>query len=87
MWRGTVVSDDALVTCIQELRKALGDDSRQPVYIETRHRHGYRFVALVSGYARKFSVIPLMINIGSGLGLLSVATVLIDILVYRFFSS
>ena len=23
VWRGTVVSDDALVTCIQELRKAL----------------------------------------------------------------
>jgi hypothetical protein len=43
--------------------------------------YGYRFVALVSGYARKFSIIPLMVNIGSGLGLLSVATVLIDILV------
>src|SRR5881396_516010 len=38
VWRGTVVGDDALVTCIQELRKALGDDSRQPLYIETRHR-------------------------------------------------
>jgi len=45
VWRGTVVSDDALVTCIQELRKALGDDSKQPRYIETRHRLGYRFVA------------------------------------------
>jgi TolB-like protein/Flp pilus assembly protein TadD len=45
VWRGTVVSDDALVTCIQELRKALGDDSKQPLFIETRHRIGYRFVA------------------------------------------
>jgi DNA-binding winged helix-turn-helix (wHTH) protein len=45
VWRGTVVSDDALVTCIQELRKALGDDSKQPLFIETRHRMGYRFVA------------------------------------------
>jgi adenylate cyclase len=45
VWRGTVVSDDALVTCIQELRKALGDDARKPKYIETRHRRGYRFVA------------------------------------------
>jgi len=45
VWRGTVVSDDALVTCIQELRKALGDDSKQ--LIETRHRHGYRFAAPV----------------------------------------
>src|SRR5690349_15277788 len=54
VWRGTVVSDDALVTCIQELRKALRDDSKQPLYIETRHRLGYRFAAQVSG----LSVIP-----------------------------
>ena len=45
VWRGTVVSDDALVTCIQELRKALHDDGRH--YIETRHRHGYLFAAPV----------------------------------------
>ncbi len=47
VWRGTVVSDDALVTCIQELRKALGDDARKPMFIETRHRRGYRFLAEV----------------------------------------
>ncbi|HEX6396846.1 MAG TPA: winged helix-turn-helix domain-containing protein, partial [Steroidobacteraceae bacterium] len=47
VWRGTVVSDDALVTCVQELRKALGDDAKQPRYIETRHRQGYRFAAPV----------------------------------------
>lgn len=45
VWRNIVVSDDALTTCIQELRKALGDDARQPRYIETRHRYGYSFVA------------------------------------------
>ena len=45
VWSNTVVSDDALATCIQELRKALGDDARQPLYIETRHRTGYRFIA------------------------------------------
>ncbi|MBK7116933.1 MAG: winged helix-turn-helix domain-containing protein [Proteobacteria bacterium] len=48
VWRGTVVSDDALVTCIQELRKALGDDAKQPRFIETRHRRGYRFAAPLS---------------------------------------
>src|SRR6201995_4644538 len=48
VWGGTVVSDDALVTCIQELRKALGDDARHPRYIATRHRSGYLFVAEVS---------------------------------------
>jgi adenylate cyclase len=45
VWSNTVVSDDALTTCIQELRKALGDDAKQPRYIQTRHRYGYCFVA------------------------------------------
>jgi adenylate cyclase len=48
VWKGTVVSDDALTSCIQELRRALGDDPKQPKYIETRHRQGYRFVASVT---------------------------------------
>lgn len=45
VWRKSVASDDALTTCVQELRKALGDDARQPRYIETRHRYGYSLVA------------------------------------------
>lgn len=45
VWSNTVVSDDALTTCVQELRKALGDDAKQPRYIQTRHRYGYSFVA------------------------------------------
>ena len=44
VWPGTAVGDDALVTCIQELRKALRDDARRPRYIETLHRRGYRFL-------------------------------------------
>src|SRR5262245_12049344 len=45
VWNGTAVTDDALTTCIQELRKALADSVKQPRFIETRHRRGYRFVA------------------------------------------
>ncbi len=48
VWSGTIVSDDALTSCIQELRRALDDDSKQPRFIETRHRRGYRFVARLS---------------------------------------
>jgi len=44
VWNGTAVSDDALTSCIQELRRALDDDPRQPRFIETRHRRGYRFI-------------------------------------------
>ncbi len=45
IWAETVVSDDALTSCIQELRRALDDDPKQPRFIETRHRRGYRFIA------------------------------------------
>src|SRR5262245_52482503 len=48
VWNGTAVTDDALTTCIQELRKALADNVKQPRFIETRHRRGYRFVATLS---------------------------------------
>jgi DNA-binding winged helix-turn-helix (wHTH) protein/predicted ATPase len=43
-WRGVTVSDDALTSCIKELRAALGDDARRPRSIETRHRRGYRLM-------------------------------------------
>ena len=45
VWSGTAVGDDALTSCVQELRRALNDDPKQPRYIETRHRRGYRFMA------------------------------------------
>ena len=56
VWTGTVVSDDALTSAIQELRRTLGDDARRPRFIETRHRRGYRFIATIfrehSGHPR-----------------------------------
>ena len=48
VWSGVAVSDDALTSCVQELRRALKDDPRQPRFIETRHRRGYGFVATVT---------------------------------------
>jgi len=57
VWTGTVVSDDALTSCIQELRRALADDAKRPRFIETRHRSGYRFLARVSkGAGREAAV-------------------------------
>ena len=49
VWNGLAVSDDALTSCVQELRKALDDDPKQPRFIETRHRRGYRFIASLAG--------------------------------------
>jgi DNA-binding winged helix-turn-helix (wHTH) protein/predicted ATPase len=48
VWAGLAVSDDALTSCIQELRGGLGDDARRPRIIETRHRRGYRLMVPVT---------------------------------------
>ena len=46
-WADTFVTDDVLKRSISELRRALGDDARQPVYIETIPKGGYRLIAPV----------------------------------------
>ncbi len=33
--------------CVKQIRSALGDNVNNPLYIETVHRHGYRFIAPV----------------------------------------
>lgn len=48
VWPDTVVEDVGLARNISILRKALGDEAEQPVYIETVPRRGYRFIAEVS---------------------------------------
>ncbi len=44
LWPATAVSDAALTRCIRELREALSDDPREPHYVETVHRRGFRFI-------------------------------------------
>ena len=44
VWRDAIVSDAALASCIRDLRRALGDSSEAPRYIETVHRRGFRFI-------------------------------------------
>ena len=48
VWASTVVSYDALTGAIQKLRKAFGDDSAHPRFIETLSKKGYRLIAPVS---------------------------------------
>src|SRR5215217_9688774 len=45
LWPDTFVEESNLTFNIQQLRKALGDNARKPVYIETIPRRGYRFIA------------------------------------------
>lgn len=51
VWAGVVVSDDALTQVVIKLRKALGDSSREPQYIQTIPKRGYRLVARVKAVA------------------------------------
>jgi DNA-binding winged helix-turn-helix (wHTH) protein/Tol biopolymer transport system component len=48
LWTDTVVEEKNLTQTIFLLRKALGDDSERPVYIQTVARLGYKFVAPVT---------------------------------------
>jgi transcriptional activator of cad operon len=47
IWPDVVVTSQSLYQSIAQLRKVLGDDARQPHYIETVPRKGYRLVAPV----------------------------------------
>jgi DNA-binding winged helix-turn-helix (wHTH) protein/tetratricopeptide (TPR) repeat protein len=44
VWDGTIVSESALTSVIKELRRALGDESKTPRYIESIYGRGYRFL-------------------------------------------
>ena len=48
VWSGVVVTPDSVYQAVASLRRLLGDDARQPEYIATVPRLGYRMVAPVS---------------------------------------
>jgi TolB-like protein/Tfp pilus assembly protein PilF len=47
VWPGVVVTDDTLTQAIAKLRKAFADDARNPRYIQTVPKGGYRLCAAV----------------------------------------
>jgi len=49
VWGHRFVTESVLKTAVSEVRAALGDDPRQPRYIETVSRRGYRFIASTIG--------------------------------------
>jgi DNA-binding winged helix-turn-helix (wHTH) protein len=58
VWRDAIVSDAALASGIRDLRKALGDSSNAPRYIQTVHRRGFRFIGPVQSPASFTSSSP-----------------------------
>lgn len=47
IWQGRPMGDNPVYRCISQLRRALGDNPRQPRYIATVTTKGYRLVAAV----------------------------------------
>lgn len=47
VWTGVTVSPDSVYQAVASLRRLLGDDPKQPTYIATVPRLGYRMVATV----------------------------------------
>ena len=73
VWRVEAVAENTLTHAIAELRKALGDDARNPSFIETIHRRGYRLLVTpgvvsdeVSSISRTLSHYVLLEHLGGG---------------------
>jgi DNA-binding winged helix-turn-helix (wHTH) protein len=48
IWPETIVAENVLTVSMSELRKVLGETAREPQFITTVHRRGYRFIAPVT---------------------------------------
>ena len=48
LWPESFVEEGGLTVHVSALRKALGEDTHRPIYIETVARSGYRFIAAVT---------------------------------------
>lgn len=48
LWAGSLVTDNAINKLVGNLRKALGDEAKDPRYIQTIPKRGYRLVCMVS---------------------------------------
>lgn len=57
VWPDTFVGDAVLKDSIRQLREALHDDAAEPLYIETAHRRGYRFIGKLSEPGTKISAV------------------------------
>jgi TolB-like protein len=53
LWPDTFVQPEVLKSHILNIRNALGDDARNPSFIETEQRRGYRFIAAVQENAAR----------------------------------
>lgn len=67
IWPGVVVGEESITRAIFALRNALGDDAKQPQYIETIPKKGYRFLADVE----LVSETPILVESATATGVIS----------------
>ena len=53
VWAGVIVTPDSVYQAVTSLRRLLGDDPKQPAYIATVPRRGYRLIAAVEAQPDK----------------------------------
>ena len=53
VWGDTFVTDDVLIRCISELRRALEDETKEPRFIQTVPRKGYRLLLPTASIERQ----------------------------------
>src|SRR5271166_1794775 len=59
VWPNTHIQPQAIKKLVLDLRSALGDRAQKPLFIETLHRRGYRFIAAVSEGTAAKPALPL----------------------------
>jgi DNA-binding winged helix-turn-helix (wHTH) protein/tetratricopeptide (TPR) repeat protein len=62
VWPEADVGEAALTVCVNEIRKALGDDARAPRFVETVHRRGYRFLGSIQSDSRDAPSSPALVG-------------------------
>jgi len=68
VWRGLIVTSQSVYQSIAQLRRVLGDNPREPRYIETVPRRGYRLIMPVRWQEQRSSEIAAMQEAAPGVG-------------------
>jgi len=58
IWAGVIVTPDSVYQAVAALRRTLGDNSKDPKYIATLPRRGYRLVAKVAPWSEAAVTLP-----------------------------
>lgn len=79
LWRDVVVGEDTIARCVFKLRRALGDDSAAPRFVETVAKRGYRLIAPVTTEPSKKPPPSLPTFMRRGVGALAASVALLVI--------